>query len=107
MALREKCAATLFVALPKYVYDSGIVQRKAMTVETLSGIKKLEVFIPPEETKVRTVRVDMGPASFLPQSIPVKLDGEAVIARQVTVGGRATANHLRFPWGSPRSDLSA
>ncbi len=71
----------------KYVYDSGIVQRKAMTVETLSGIKKLEVFIPPEETKVRTVRVDMGPASFLPQSIPVKLDGEAVIARQVTVGG--------------------
>lgn len=71
----------------KYVYDNGIVHNRSMTVETLSGIKKLEALVPEGTAEVNAVRVDMGPASFLPESLPVTLDGEAVIAREVTVGG--------------------
>ena len=71
----------------KYVYDNGIVHNRNMTVETLSGIKKLEALVPEGTAEVNAVRVDMGPASFLPESLPVALDGEAVIAREVTVGG--------------------
>ncbi len=71
----------------KYVYDNGIVRSRNMTVETLSGIKKLEVLVPEGASEVKAVRVDMGPASFFPQSLPVALEGDAVIAREVTVGG--------------------
>ena len=68
----------------KYLYDNGIVPREEIAVETKSGIKRLHVFA--EEGKVRAVRVDMGPASFDPASLPVLLDGEAV-GRTVSVAG--------------------
>ena len=68
----------------KYLYDNGIIPREEIAVETKSGIKRLHVFA--EEGKVRAVRVDMGPASFDPASLPVLLDGEAV-GRTVSVAG--------------------
>lgn len=42
----------------KYVYDNGLTQKKILTIETLAGIKTLELNI--EEGKVKTVKVDMG-----------------------------------------------
>lgn len=68
----------------KYLYDSGICRREELTVETLSGIKRLRLF--PEGGKVKRVRVDMGRADLRPESLPVLLEGE-VIDRPVRIAG--------------------
>ncbi len=62
----------------KYLYDYGMISGKTeITVETLSGIKTLQLY--PENGKVKTVRVDMGAAMLNPKDIPVYLDGERVV----------------------------
>lgn len=62
----------------KYLYDYGMVGDKTqITVETLSGIKTLDLY--PENGKVKTVRVDMGAAMLNPKDIPVYLDGERIV----------------------------
>ena len=62
----------------KYLYDYGMVDGKTqITVETLSGIKTLDLY--PENGKVKTVRVDMGAAMLNPKDIPVYLDGERIV----------------------------
>ena len=43
-----------------YVYDTGYTDRKTLTVETLSGIKKLSLDV--RRGKVRSVSVEMGQA---------------------------------------------
>lgn len=58
----------------KYVYDHGMTDKKQITVETLSGIKTLD--LKAEGGKVKTVRVDMGSPVFEPEKIPVSLSGE-------------------------------
>ncbi len=68
----------------KYLFDSGVVPREEMRIETKSGIKHLHCFA--ENGKVKSVRVDMGPASFDPRSLPVLLEGE-VVDRTVPVAG--------------------
>lgn len=68
----------------KYLYDRGICRREEISVETLSGVKRLRLF--PEDGKVKRVRVDMGRAEFDPARIPVLLEGE-VIDRPVHVAG--------------------
>ncbi len=42
----------------KYVYESGLVRKTEITMETLSGIKRL--FLEVESDKVKSVTVDMG-----------------------------------------------
>ena len=69
----------------KYLYDHGIVQSEEIAIETRSGIKKLRLFA--KDGKVHSVRVDMGPAVFDPKRIPVNLDGDAVIGREVSIAG--------------------
>ena len=44
----------------KYLYDNGIVKKRQMIIETLSGIRKL--FLSTKNGTVSSVRVDMGPA---------------------------------------------
>lgn len=62
----------------KYLYDYGMISGKTeITVETLSGIKTLQLY--PENGKVKTVRVDMGAAMLNPKDIPVYLDGKRVV----------------------------
>ena len=70
----------------KYVYDHGLTDKTEVTVETGAGIKILQLNV--ENGKVKTVRVDMGEPSFLPQSIPVIAEGEAVIDAPISVGGK-------------------
>ena len=69
----------------KYLYDNGVVPKRRMRIETLSGVK--ELVLSTRNGAVSSVRVDMGRAGLRPESIPVKLAGESVIARPVTVGG--------------------
>lgn len=69
----------------KYVYDYGIAKKETISIETLSGIKTLNCNI--IDDKVSTVTVDMGKAELEPKNIPVKLDGDNVVNREVDVDG--------------------
>ena len=59
-----------FVVCGKFVYDKGLTQKESITVETLAGIKKLQLNV--REGKVETVRVDMGEPILEPEKIPVQ-----------------------------------
>ncbi len=68
----------------KYIYDNGIAKKNPLTVETLSGIKTLQLNID-QNDKVESVCVDMGAAILKPADIPVKLDGETAVKRTVEI----------------------
>lgn len=61
----------------KYVYDKGLTSKNIITLETLAGIKMLEITKVVGE-KVREVMVDMGEPSFAPESIPAKSNSEII-----------------------------
>lgn len=69
----------------KYLYDKGIVNKTEITVDTLSGIKKLKLNI--ADGKVDTVCVDMGKAILEPEKIPV-LAPDIMINRPVIIDGK-------------------
>jgi carbamoyl-phosphate synthase large subunit len=69
----------------KYLFDNDIVPKRQMRIETLSGIRNVNLTT--RNGKVSSVTVDMGRAELSPEKIPVILEGESVIARQVTIGG--------------------
>lgn len=75
--------------IAKFLYDNGIVRKLDMSIETLSGIKRLNLYT--KNGLVSSVRVDMGPAELRPELITVKLPGDSVVARPVTVGGKEYA----------------
>ena len=70
----------------KYVYDKGLTDKTEFTLETLGGIKKLELQV--NDGKVESVRVDMGKAILNPDEIPVSLEGEKIVDKKVVVGGK-------------------
>ena len=67
----------------KYSYDYGIVNKNVVTVETLAGIKTLQLEI--EHDKVVRVTVDMGAPIVEPSLVPVKAEGDAVIAKPIVI----------------------
>lgn len=82
----------------KYIYDRGIVNSETIRVETLSGIKTIQVSI--ENGKVVQARVDMGPATGLqpdeitmPEgqgdfliNVPLLVEGDAWAITTVSMG---------------------
>ncbi len=53
----------------KFVYDKGLIDKTTVTIETLAGVKTLNLNI--KDKKVETVRVDMGEPILEPEKIPV------------------------------------
>jgi carbamoyl-phosphate synthase large subunit len=70
----------------KYLYDIRKIGKKEITIETKSGIKHLKLFT--KDNKVVKVRVDMGKAELAPEKIPVKLEGDKIVNRQVDISGK-------------------
>jgi diaminopimelate epimerase len=70
----------------KYVYDNGLTKKNLVSIETLAGIKILELSI--KNNSVELVRVDMGEPILKPVNIPVLSDKEIFKAELVTVNGR-------------------
>ena len=58
----------------KYLADNDIVNKDTVTIETLSGIKTLE--LTKKGNKVVSAKVDMGKAELVPENIPVCVDGK-------------------------------
>ncbi len=67
----------------KYVYDKGYTDKKKLTIETLSGIKTLDLQV--VGGKVKTVAVDMGKAE-VSENMTLSIDGDEVICTPVSVG---------------------
>lgn len=72
----------------KYVYDYGLTDKTSISVETLGGIKYLDLTV--ENGKVALVRVDMGKPILKPELIPIVMDAdnaETVIDSPIVVDG--------------------
>ncbi len=70
----------------KYLYDYGLTDKTTITVETLSGIKTLDLTI--SDGKVSGVCVDMGKPVLNPRLIPVNHDGQTLINEPVNIGDK-------------------
>ena len=69
----------------KYVYDYGLTDKTAISVETLGGIKYLELSV--EDGKVVQVKVDMGKPELKAALIPIISEEELVINEPIIVDG--------------------
>lgn len=76
----------------KYVYDYGLTDQSSITVETLGGIKHLDIF--PKNGKADQIRVDMGAPVLMPGEIPIlgesgaQMEKRSVVDEPLLVEGR-------------------
>lgn len=85
----------------KYIYDNGIVNSKRITIETLSGIKTVEIHTGTDNI-TNTVTVDMGAPITQPAQIPVSYNGNVMIEAPVetkTATIKVTAVSMGNPHG--------
>ena len=71
----------------KYLRDRGYARKDRITVETLGGVKTLELFR--EGGEVRTVSVNMGIPVLKPDAIPAAFEGDRVVKAPLEAEGRA------------------
>ncbi len=70
----------------KYVYDYGLTDKTRISVDTLAGIKYLDLTV--ENGKVSQVKVDMGRPILEPEKIPVQAEGDRVVNEPLLVDGK-------------------
>lgn len=70
----------------KYVYDYGLTDKTQISVETLGGIKYLDLTV--EDGKVSLVKVDMGKPELEADLIPIISEREQVIDESIEVDGK-------------------
>mgnify|MGYP003301283348 CR=1 FL=1 len=70
----------------KYVYDYGLTDKTSISVETLAGIKYLDLKI--ENGKAVMITVNMGAPELIADKVPVKSDKEKVIDEPIVVAGK-------------------
>ena len=75
----------------KYVYDYGLTDKTHISVETLGGIKYLDLTV--KDGKVALIRVDMGEPELDPEKIPIIMKGysdetDRVLNAQIKVDGK-------------------
>ncbi|MBO7563622.1 MAG: diaminopimelate epimerase [Clostridiales bacterium] len=71
----------------KFIHDIWNVKKDTLTIETKCGIKTLKM-ICDENNEATGATVDMGRAILSPQLIPVDLEGDTVIDRELEVDGK-------------------
>ncbi|MCQ2772021.1 MAG: diaminopimelate epimerase [Bacilli bacterium] len=84
----------------KYVYDNGLTSDTLISIETLSGIKYLNLSV--NNNKVDYVTVNMGKAHMIAKEIPVISDKEKVINEPIEVDGK-TWNITCVSTGNPHA----
>ena len=84
----------------KFLYDNGIVVKDQLSVETLSGVKYLNLNV--ENGRVSSVEVDMGKAILTPKEISVNYDGDRMIDAPVEVNGK-TYHLTAVSMGNPHA----
>ncbi len=71
----------------KYVHDKGLTDKTVITLETLAGIKTLELILN-EKGETEAVRVNMGAPELVPERIPIAADGDRFVDMPVTADGK-------------------
>ena len=76
----------------KYLFDNGIAKgqkvgegRHVLHIDTKSGVKECTVIT--KNGLVSKVTVDMGKAELAPEKVPVRLEGEKVVNKPVSIDG--------------------
>lgn len=70
----------------KYVYDYGLTNKTNISIETLAGIKYLDLQI--ENKKVKMVTVDMGSPITAPKEIPVISDKNIILEQPIKIDNK-------------------
>lgn len=84
----------------KYVYDNGLTDKLNIKIETLAGIKVLDLTV--ENGKVSLVKVDMGEPILKPADIPVDSEADLFISQPVEIDG-VTYNVTCVSMGNPHA----
>lgn len=71
----------------KYLFDNAMVDKKEISIETLSGIKYLTLY-EGEDGKIVKVKVDMGQAELEAEKIPVTLKKGKIISEKAMIGNK-------------------
>lgn len=69
----------------KYVYDYGLTDKTNISVETLGGVKYLDLTV--KDGKAVLIKVDMGRPELKPERIPIVSGSDAVINEPIVVDG--------------------
>ncbi len=67
----------------KYVYEHGMTKKTDLCIETLAGLKKLNLTI--DNKEVKEVTVEMGHPIFTPKLIPILSEKDCVIDEPILV----------------------
>ena len=70
----------------KYLYDKNICKKERMRIETVSGVKTLDVYTSTD--KVTYVTVDMGRANLEGKNVPCTLSDGRIIDMPTKIGGK-------------------
>lgn len=70
----------------KFVYDYKLTDKTSISVETLAGIKYLDLTI--QDGKAVLIKVNMGSPVLTPADIPVIADGDKVVNEPIEVEGK-------------------
>ena len=67
----------------KYVYEKGLTDKTCVTLETLAGIKTLDMDV--EDGVIKSVSVQMGKADFKASDVPVIFGGDEMVSQKLSL----------------------
>ena len=86
---RGAMAGNALRCMAKYLYDNNIVRKDAMTIETDTGVKTVEVYT--TNGKVTSATVDMGYATLDTTALHLNLPEKEIVGYPVTIGEKEYA----------------
>lgn len=69
--------------MAKYVYEKGLTKKQSMTIETLAGIREVELQL--EKHLVKAVKVNMGLPVFATSEIPVRSSQKQILYEKINI----------------------
>jgi len=96
----EQCGNAIR-CVAKYVYDRGLTDQQAITIETLgAGVQSLQLEVDRATNTVSRVRVDMGAPILEGKLVPTTFDAELVVNEPIEVDGQ-TFHFTAVSMGNP------
>lgn len=80
---RGKMCGNGIRCVAKYVYDYGLTDKTTICVETLAGIKEIQLTV--KDGKVEKACVNMGQPGLTPEQVPVLAEGTSTVGLPVVV----------------------
>ncbi len=72
----------------KYVYDKHLTDKNVINIETLAGVRTVEVFLSPGTGKVKEAKVFMGLPQFETDKIPANFNKPEIINEKLNIKGK-------------------